>query len=262
MLSLAETFWLRWHVRHDSVAVARRARIVLLADGGIPAPSIAKQLKTNPGTVTRVVNDFHKRRLTAFPTPSLTRAELMKALKVDLAHARFVSAAAVQLFHIMDLPYQLPANLLPTLETAALLHNLGMTVDDARHHLAGRDLLQHVKISDLSRIQQRVIACMVRFHRKSVRPEEEPLFAGLTPAWRQRTLQLAAILRVADGLDYSQTQSTVITNFVASPEAIQVHLAGSQAGVDGSRAKRKSDLSEIRISHSFRAGTDHPAPRS
>ncbi len=90
-----------------------------------------------------------------------------------------------ELFHIMELSYQLPASLLPTLETAALLHNLGMTVDETWHHLAGRDLLQHVKISGLSRTQQRVIACIVRFHRKSVRPEEEPLFTGsrrLAPA--------------------------------------------------------------------------------
>ena len=144
----------------------------------------------------------------------------------------------------MELSYRLPANLLPTLEKAALLHNLGMTVDDARHHLAGRDLLQHVILSGLSRTQQRAITCMVRFHRKAVHPEEDPLFTGLSPAWQQRTLQLAALLRVADGLDYSQSQTTRIVNFVASPKALQVQLTGPHAGTDGSRAKRKSDLWE------------------
>lgn len=105
-------------------------------------------------------------------------------------------------------------------------------------------MMQHIQLRGVPKSQQRVIACLVRFHRKRVLPDEEPLFSALSPAWRQRTLQLAAILRVADGLDYSQTQSTRIENSVSSPEAIQLELSGPQSSSDGKRAKRKADLWE------------------
>jgi CHAD domain-containing protein len=244
MISQVESFWLNWHARRDSPSVARRARILLLADNGVPSPIISSRTHTGPGTVTRVLNEFQKKRLDSFPRPLLSVSELLRAAKVDLAHARRVSSVSLQLFHIMELSYRLPSNLVSTLQTAAFLHNLGMAIDQANHHLAGRDILQHVQLRGFSKSQQRAIACLVRFHRKRVRSEEEPLFTKLTPAWRQRTLQLAAILRVADGLDFSQTQSTQIINSVSSPEAIQLNLTGSQASTDGRRAKRKSDLWE------------------
>jgi CHAD domain-containing protein len=244
MVSPVESFWLKWHARHDAPSTARRARIILLAENGIPPLSIAKRLKTTPATVTRVLREFQNNRLTAFPQPVLSVPQLLKAARVNPAHARYVTAASIQLFHILELSYRLPANLLPTLQTAAVLHDVGMNIDEANHHIAGRDMMNHVQLRGVPKSQQRVIACLVRFHRKRVLPDEESLFSALSSVWRQRTLQLAAILRVADGLDYSQTQSTRIENSVSSPEAIQLDLSGPQASSDGKRARRKADLWE------------------
>ena len=132
------------------------------------------------------------------------------------------------------------------------MHNLGMNVDEANHHIAGRDMMKHIQLRGVPKSRQRVIACLVRFHRKRVLPDKEPLFSALSPTWRQRTLQLAAILRVADGLDYSQTQSTRIENSVSSPAAVHLDLSGPQGSSDGKRAKRKADLWETVFHIPFR----------
>jgi CHAD domain-containing protein len=264
MLTPVETFWLNWHVEHGPHAVARRARMVLRAETGAPSATLASELKTTEASIKRALRSFEVKRLEGFPRPALFLDEALDAARVDLAHARHVADLALRLFDLTARLHGLPPKLRPLLEAAALLHNVGVEVDEPNHHTAGRDLLRHMQLVGYSDSEQRLLACAVRFHRKRVRPNKEGLFGALTPAQQRRTLALSALLRVADGLDYSQSQTTRIENAVLAPRGLTLHLSGPHSEGDGERAVEKADLwedtfhLELRIAAHLRPLAEQP----
>ena len=97
------------------------------------------------------------------------------------------------------------------LEAAALLHDVGVSVDEVRHHAASRDLI--LSSEELRRALGDVglgaVAWIAFFRRKRPDPLEYEY-----PEWRRflesehgdAAVKLAAILRVADALDRSLLQ--------------------------------------------------------
>lgn len=244
MLTPAESFWLQWHAnaRQSSAKIARQASMLLKADAGTSPESIAAEFNRKPEAVTRLVQQFEAQRLALFPTPALFVDELLEAARVDMAHARHVAEGALTLFDATRGVHNLPDKLRALLETAALLHNVGMEVDAPKHHTAGRDVLMGMRLVYHTEAEQRLLACAVRFHRKRVRPQKEPLLATLPPRRQEQALALSALLRIADGLDYSQTQTTRIVAVDVTSETITLTLTGPHVEGDGDRAIEKSDL--------------------
>ena len=167
---------------------------------------------------------------------------LLEQYKVDLRHARQVADLALALFNAVAPRYALTAAQRRLLEIGALLHNVGMTTDPPAHHIIGRDLVLRHAIATLSRREQTVVACVVVFHRKRVRPELEPAYLALGKKSQHEALQLAAILRVADGLDYAQTQTTSLVSVESVANGLCLNLSGPHAASDGARAVTKADL--------------------
>ncbi|NTU86380.1 MAG: HD domain-containing protein, partial [Chloroflexales bacterium] len=133
---------------------------------------------------------------------------LLDTYKVDRPHARQVADLAMALFDAVAQRYSLPAAQRRLVEIGGLLHNVGLTTDPPAHHLVGRDIVLRHAIEDLTPRERALVACMVAFHRKKVRPQLEPAYLALGKKGQREALQLAAILRVADGLDYAQSTSS------------------------------------------------------
>ncbi|MEI7771119.1 MAG: HD domain-containing protein, partial [Chloroflexales bacterium] len=169
-------------------------------------------------------------------------ADLLASYRVDLAHARHVADLALALFDAVAERYGFPAAGRRLLESGALLHDVGMATDPPQHHLVGRDIVLRHAIDDLSQRDQAVVACMVAFHRKRVRPQLEPAFLGLGKKAQAEALQLSAILRVADGLDYSHAQTTCLLGVEPGEAGLALRLEGPQAAADGAQAVAKADL--------------------
>jgi CHAD domain-containing protein len=55
-------------------------------------------------------------------------------------------------------------------------------------------------------------------------------------------LYLAALLRIADGLDYAGSQQTTIQSCEMNNNIVLLHVSGPQAGDDAPRAQKKADL--------------------
>lgn len=242
MLTPVETFWLQWHAGRSAKPANRLAQMVLLAEGGESAPAIAARLKVTEATVTRTLTRFEAERLALFPMPGLFVDELLEAARVDLAHARQVADHALALFDATRNVHQLNSRQRALTETAALLHNLGVEVDEPNHHTAGRDLLQATRLVHHTPEEQALLACSIRFHRKRVRPEKEPLFTALSPRRQRQALAIAALVRIADGLDYSQSQTTRVEEVSPSGDSLSLRVTGPYAELDGERALEKSDL--------------------
>ncbi|NJN66043.1 MAG: CHAD domain-containing protein [Chloroflexaceae bacterium] len=162
--------------------------------------------------------------------------------QVDMSHMRSVAGHALTLFDTVRRPYDLPRRARDLLEVGALLHDVGFPIDPLQHHLIGRDIVLDSDISGLDENERAIVACLVAFHRKKVRPDEEPAYVRLGKKDQHLALCLASLLRVADGLDYSHTQTTHIRTCEIRRQGVVLHLFGPHAEEDGARALKKADL--------------------
>ena len=195
-----------------------------------------------------------------------TIASLCDRYGVDMDHARHVAALTQHLLEAARAWLPDPDRLIPLGETAALLHNLGMKLDEAHHHTVGRDIVASSEIEGVDATERAMLACAVRFHRKKVDPEAEPLMQALTEAQRHSTLLITAALRVADGLDYHGLQDTRIVALTIDPEAALLRVRGSYCHENAARALAKAAvwnrvLPPLRIEARMdRPGTDGDMP--
>ena len=165
--------------------------------------------------------------------------DLLARYAVDRAHARRVADHALQLYDAITARMDWPAAARGLLETAALLHNVGLHVSAERHHTVGRDIV--VGAAALPPVQAAIVAVLISLHRKRPRAQLEPMYWAVRPRDRRWVVQLAALLRVADGLDVSQTQTTELELTLTTAELI-MHCSGPAAAVDQQRALDKADL--------------------
>ncbi|MBP1465175.1 CHAD domain-containing protein [Candidatus Chloroploca sp. M-50] len=168
--------------------------------------------------------------------------ELLTTYYVDQAHARRVADLSLALFDATAEQYSLNPDRRYLLEVGALLHNVGLTTNPADHHLVGRDLVLGQLTDGFAQRERAIVAAQVAFHRKKVRPQVEPAYLALGNKARAEALHYAALLRVADGLDNSQSQTTVLHAVSRTTSGFCLHLAGPYAQEDGERAIAKADL--------------------
>lgn len=241
----------------QDAALARRAQIVLSRDEGLALSQIAQRVGVSVSTVARWLKAFAARRLAIFPqqaladtTPAasaerITVAELCRRFHVDIAHGMHVGRLAAELFDLTALLHQLDARWREVIFNAGLLHNVAFSGGAAAHHTRGRDILLEHPLSDLDDADRAIIACTTAFHRKgwkTSRLENEPSYTALPPEHALVALRLAALLRIADGLDYSQSQTTILGPCRVEPGGVSITVAGPFADTDAARADQKADM--------------------
>ena len=171
--------------------------------------------------------------------------ELCRRCNWDEVHSRQVARLALELFDSTLALHGLSPDDRELLEHASLLHDIGAHVSTESHHKHTEYLIRHGRLLGFSPEEVDVLAALGRYHRGSdPRASREPL-ASLGPEWHQRVPQLAALLRVADGLDRSR--SGAVTDVRATLNGSRVRLEVSSGGdvdVDLWGARRKRELFE------------------
>lgn len=118
-------------------------------------------------------------------------------------HGRHVAKLALSLFDAIAPALGLNDTARELLEYAALLHDVGHAIDHDRHNRHSYYLIKNGDLLGFDPEEIEILALAARGHRKQggqFYPEE---LGGLSPAARRTARGLAAILRVADGLDRS-----------------------------------------------------------
>ncbi len=253
----------------DSLPKQRRALIVLLHDQGHSNSAIAAEVGLSQRQVRRWLAAFRAKRMTIFPgleaAPSppgaaerdlqspvgpdeiapaapVTVEELCVHYGVDVARAEYVKGLALRFFDLTADIHGLSPGRRAHLGAAAILHNLGLRLDPARRHLVSRDLILAQPITGFDQTEQDMLASIVAFHRKKVRRRREQAFMRLSSALQQETLVLAALLRIAVGLDGSKSQSTTVDRVERYDGGITFVLAGPMAEGDAVAAQRRANL--------------------
>jgi CHAD domain-containing protein len=175
-------------------------------------------------------------------TQPIAIEELRADSGVDPQHADFVKRLALELFDLTCKVHRLSPERRSTLEAAAGLIDLGRGQGGARRHLIARDMILAQPIAGFSQAEQDMLASIIAFHRKKVRRRREEAFLRLPHALQETTLALAALLRVAVGLDASRTQSTVVNRIEPQDGHVTVIVEGPASAQDCVVAQRRSDL--------------------
>jgi exopolyphosphatase/guanosine-5'-triphosphate,3'-diphosphate pyrophosphatase len=150
------------------------------------------------------------------------------------------------LFDQLQPLHHLPQQSRVQLESGALLHDVGHMVSHRGHHKHGEYLALNGDMPGLEGRDRNIVAAVVRYHnRKSVPASHHLAYSALNNADQRIARRLAAILRIAEGLDHSHRQRVqkIRTSFQRGAVTIQLDARGD-AVEDVRDAQRSADLFE------------------
>jgi exopolyphosphatase/guanosine-5'-triphosphate,3'-diphosphate pyrophosphatase len=123
------------------------------------------------------------------------------------------------------------------------LHDVGKSVSGVYHHKASRDII--VKQADLPfrKRVRKIIGLVARYHRGALPSDSHKYYRGLKDDEKQCVKVLAAVLRLADGLDAGH--EGLITDLACEVQRkrMVLYILGED-GVDLHKAVKKADLFE------------------
>jgi exopolyphosphatase/guanosine-5'-triphosphate,3'-diphosphate pyrophosphatase len=168
---------------------------------------------------------------------------IMRKYDVDGRHALRVAALAVSLFDQLRSLHGLSKRDRLLLELAGMLHEVGQFINQSGHHRHAYYILTETPILGLFDAELAVVANVARYHRKAPPDPSHDNYRDLSDRDRDRVRTLAAILRVADGLDHDHRQR--VTGVKASPRGTELRLAVRTRGdvtLDELAVEQKGDL--------------------
>ena len=195
-------------------------RADLAAAGSILLDTILRQI----GAVELTLCDLALREGLALDYLSRNRAHIAKVEQfpdvrrrsvVELAercnyaseHGEQVRRLSLSLFDQTQAAHGLGAREREWLDHAALLHDIGVHISYGRHHKHSYYLIKNGDLRGFEPEEVEVIALVARHHRRGLPNKSRGGYASLPARLRRTVRTLAAMLRLAEGLDRSHAQS-------------------------------------------------------
>jgi exopolyphosphatase / guanosine-5'-triphosphate,3'-diphosphate pyrophosphatase len=171
--------------------------------------------------------------------------DFARECRADPRHAEQVRRLALELFDGLGPLLQSEPGDRELLEGAALLHDVGYHIAYERHHKHSYHLISYAELPGFSAHELRLMASIARYHRGALPKARHEAMHDLAPADRERVARLAAILRLADGLDRSRGQRVHSLAIELEGPRLTLDLAGDASlEVEVYGAGRKTDLFE------------------
>jgi exopolyphosphatase/guanosine-5'-triphosphate,3'-diphosphate pyrophosphatase len=122
-------------------------------------------------------------------------------------HAQQVARIALSVFDQTRGVHKLGEREREWLEYAALLHDVGVHISYERHHRHSYYLIKNGDLRGFDPRETEVIALVARYHRQATPKKSHEGYADLSGPLRRTVKTLAAIVRLAEGLDRSHAQT-------------------------------------------------------
>lgn len=161
----------------------------------------------------------------------------------EAGHAHQVARLALQLFDQLQPLHGMGNTERIWLCTAAILHDIGKRWDARRHHKLARDLILAGSSLPFRRGERTIIALVARYHRGPLPHDHHKHFRDLDGEARLYVKKLAALLRVADGLDKGHVQLVESVQCAARPGGVLIQVL-SRDVLNINAILRKVDLLE------------------
>jgi exopolyphosphatase/guanosine-5'-triphosphate,3'-diphosphate pyrophosphatase len=175
------------------------------------------------------------------------------------AHSRHVTMLALALFDQLRELHGLDDDDRELFEYACLLHDIGEHVAHEGHDRHAAYLVHHGRLRGLTPAAVTELTALVRWHRRGDPKAHDDMVGELDTDQRDRVRRLAALLRVADGLDRGRKQIVDGINVRVGPELVLLHVhAHGDPELELWGARRKRDLFERVFDRELEL-TAHPA---
>jgi exopolyphosphatase/guanosine-5'-triphosphate,3'-diphosphate pyrophosphatase len=132
--------------------------------------------------------------------------ELAERCNYFAEHAQHVTRLALALFDQTRAIHGLTDREREWLEYAGLMHDLGVHISYPRHHRHSYYLIKNGDLRGFHPDEIEVMALIARYHRRGTPKKSDEDYSRLSSSHRRTVRLLAAILRVAEGLDRSHAQ--------------------------------------------------------
>ena len=161
-------------------------------------------------------------------------------------HMNQVAAYALMLFDVVEkvIPdyTRLERKLL---YEAALLHDIGYKISRVSHHKHSLNLILDMELPEFSEDERMVIAHTARYHRSSFPDEtKHKRYSALTSEQKKVVNRLAALLRIADGLDKPSRNLVTGMEFYDDGDSYRLVLRTVGYPIKLKMADRKKDFFE------------------
>lgn len=154
-------------------------------------------------------------------------------------HERRVLKYALQLFNVMAGPFCLGRKKKNLLYYSALLHDIGYEISPQKHDVHTYRLISEDPFFDFWPHQERLMLALVAGgHRKNICVNVN----HLPPKGQLTVRQLAAILRIADAIDYPRDQSLKIIETELSDQELNIFIQSTASATVSARVAQKSKL--------------------
>lgn len=170
---------------------------------------------------------------------------LAAACSGELEHGRKVAALAGRLFEQLAGPLELPPGDRLLVECAARLQDVGYVINYDQHHKHSYHLIRNSRLPGLRAHDLELIANVARYHRGALPKRKHKNLLRLSSDDIRRVQQLAALLRLAGGLDRSRTQQVrdVVVRIEDGRAVLEV-VADQEPQADIWGAQRRVELFE------------------
>lgn len=148
-------------------------------------------------------------------------------------HAETVLTLARELFDQTKALHGLGGRARVLLEAAALLHDVGVAVNNDGHHKHSHYLIASSELVGLTDEERQIVALLARYHRKAPPGRDHGEFTALRRRDRSLLERLAAILRLADALD--RQHAGVIVGIGVTVHDDRIELRPTLSGAAHSR---------------------------
>lgn len=170
---------------------------------------------------------------------------LAAACSGELGHGRTVALLAGRIFDQLAAPLDLMAGDKQLLECAARLQDVGYVINYDQHHKHSYHLIRNSRLPGIRAHDLELIANIARYHRGAHPKRKHENLARLSPEDQRRVQQMAAILRLAGGLDRSRSQQVRDVRVRLENNQVLVDVVADQEPlVDIWGAERRTDLFE------------------
>ena len=170
---------------------------------------------------------------------------LAAACDVDLAHARHVAHLARQIYEPLATTFHLPNDDMQLLDAACWLQDAGYLISYQGHHKHSYHLILHSRLDAFRPEELAIVANVARYHRGAEPKNKHDSFRRLNPTDQKRVRTMAAVLRVAGGLDRSHNQSIQSVSVQCSDNKVELMAtADTYPEVNIWSAQRRAGLFE------------------
>jgi len=191
------------------------------------------------------------KRKTQFCPPQDPAGEVTRAAVGHLAlmypetseHSRTVTRLALMLFDSLHPLHRLDTHDRFLLECAGLLHDIGWKYGQKGHNRRGARMVLMEEGLPFDLAERSIVSLMVALHRGGTLLADDPLYNLLSPDNQKKTMVLASLLRIADGLDFMHTGTVQEIHCIISDSSVGCDLTSvTDCSAEKARARAKADL--------------------